>query len=157
MIDVGSTLPEVTFGLIKDGKKANPHTNELFSGKRVVLFAVPGAFTPTCSEAHLPGYVALADKIKAKGVDSIICLSVNDAYVMDAWGKSANADDILMVADGNAFFTKSIGLDMNTGDFGGIRSVRYSMLVEDGEVVKLNVEDPGRFEVSDAETMLKSL
>ena len=135
----------------------SPHTNELFSGKRVVLFAVPGAFTPTCSEAHLPGYVALADKIKAKGVDSIICLSVNDAYVMDAWGKSANADEILMVADGNAFFTKSIGLDMNTSDFGGIRSMRYSMLVEDGEVVKLNVEDPGRFEVSDAETMLKSL
>ncbi len=135
----------------------SPHTNELFSGKRVVVFAVPGAFTPTCSEAHLPGYVALADKIKAKGVDSIICLSVNDAYVMDAWGKSANADEILMVADGNAFFTKSIGLDMNTSDFGGIRSMRYSMLVEDGEVVKLNVEDPGRFEVSDAETMLKSL
>ena len=157
MIDVGSTLPEVTFGLIKDGKKASPHTNELFSGKRVVLFAVPGAFTPTCSEAHLPGYVALADKIKAKGVDSIICLSVNDAYVMDAWGKSANADDILMVADGNAFFTKSIGLDMNTSDFGGIRSMRYSMLVEDGEVVKLNVEDPGRFAVSDAQTMLDSL
>ena len=135
----------------------SPHTNELFSGKRVVVFAVPGAFTPTCSEAHLPGYVALADKIKAKGVDSIICLSVNDAYVMDAWGKSANAEEILMVADGNAFFTKSIGLDMNTSDFGGIRSVRYSMLVEDGEVVKLNVEDPGRFEVSDAESMLKSL
>ncbi len=135
----------------------SPHTNELFSGKRVVVFAVPGAFTPTCSEAHLPGYVALADKIKAKGVDNIICLSVNDAYVMDAWGKSANADEILMVADGNAFFTKSIGLDMNTSDFGGIRSMRYSMLVEDGEVVKLNVEDPGRFEVSDAETMLKSL
>tara|TARA_B100001971_G_C18078788_1_gene477122 strand:- start:510 stop:923 length:414 start_codon:yes stop_codon:yes gene_type:complete len=135
----------------------SPHTNELFSGKRVVLFAVPGAFTPTCSEAHLPGYVALADKIKAKGIDSIICLSVNDAYVMDAWGKSSNADEILMVADGNAFFTKSIGLDMNTSDFGGIRSVRYSMLVEDGEVVKLNVEDPGRFTVSDAETMLKSL
>lgn len=157
MIDVGSTLPEVTFGLMKDGKMTSPHTNELFSGKRVVLFAVPGAFTPTCSEAHLPGYVALADKIKAKGVDNIICLSVNDAYVMDAWGKSANADEILMVADGNAFFTKSIGLDMNTSDFGGIRSMRYSMLVEDGEVVKLNVEDPGRFEVSDAETMLKSL
>ena len=90
-------------------------------------------------------------------MDSIICLSVNDAYVMDAWGKSANAEEILMVADGNAFFTKSIGLDMNTSDFGGIRSVRYSMLVEDGEVVKLNVEDPGRFEVSDAESMLKSL
>ena len=157
MIEVGSTLPEVTFGLIKDDKMITPHTNELFNNKRVVVFAVPGAFTPTCSEAHLPGYVALADKIKAKGVDSIICLSVNDAYVMDAWGKSANAEEILMVADGNAFFTKSIGLDMNTSDFGGIRSMRYSMLVEDGEVVKLNVEDPGRFAVSDAQTMLDSL
>ncbi|NVK57029.1 MAG: peroxiredoxin [Alteromonadaceae bacterium] len=158
MIQVGSTLPEVTFGYIDaKGKTTNPHTNDLFNNKRVVVFAVPGAFTPTCSEAHLPGYVALADKIKAKGVDTIICLSVNDAYVMDAWGKSANAEEIMMLADGNGYFTKSIGLDMNTGDFGGVRSVRYSMLVEDGEVVKLNVEDPGRFDVSDAETMLKSL
>ena len=121
------------------------------------MFAVPGAFTPTCSQAHLPGYVALADKIKAKGVDAIVCLSVNDAYVMDAWGKASNAEEIMMLADGNAFFTKSIGMDMNTSDFGGTRSVRYSMLVEDGEVVKIFVEDPGRFEVSDAETMLKNL
>ncbi|MBU2979969.1 peroxiredoxin [Alteromonas sp. C1M14] len=157
MINVGSTLPEVTFGLLKDGKMTNPHTHDIFGGKRVVVFAVPGAFTPTCSAAHLPGYVALADKIKAKGVDDIVCISVNDAFVMDAWKQSANADEITMLADGNAYFTKSIGLDMNTSDFGGTRSVRYSMLVEDGEVVKLNVEDPGRFEISDAESMLKSL
>lgn len=157
MIDVGSTLPEVTFSLLKDGDMTNPHTNALFGDKKVVVFAVPGAFTPTCSAAHLPGYVTLADKIKAKGVDSIICLAVNDAFVMDAWGKSANADELLMVADGNGFFTKAIGMDMNTGEFGGIRSVRYSMLVEDGTVTKLNVEDPGRFEVSDAQTMLDSL
>ncbi len=157
MISVGSTLPEVTFGLLKDGKTTNPHTNDIFAGKKVVVFAVPGAFTPTCSAAHLPGYVALADKIKAKGVDDIVCISVNDAFVMDAWKKASNADEITMLADGNAYFTKTIGMDMNTSDFGGTRSVRYSMVVEDGEVTQLNVEDPGRFEVSDAESMLKNL
>ncbi|OFC70240.1 peroxiredoxin [Alteromonas confluentis] len=157
MISVGSTLPEVTFGLLKDGKTTNPHTNDIFGGKKVVVFAVPGAFTPTCSAAHLPGYVALADKIKAKGVDDIVCISVNDAFVMDAWKQASNADEITMLADGNAYFTKTIGMDMNTGDFGGARSVRYSMLVEDGEVTQLFVEDPGRFEVSDAESMLKVL
>ncbi|CAB9492210.1 peroxiredoxin [Alteromonas macleodii] len=157
MIQVGGTLPEVDFSLLENGEITNPGTNELFSEKRVVLFAVPGAFTPTCSQAHLPGYVALADKLKAKGVDSIICLSVNDAFVMDAWGKANNAEEITMLADGNGFFTKQIGLDMSTGNFGGLRSLRYSMLVEDGEVKKLNVEDPGRFDVSDAQTMLDSL
>jgi len=157
MIQVGGTLPEVDFSLLVNGEITNPGTNELFSGKRVVLFAVPGAFTPTCSQAHLPGYVALADKLKAKGVDSIICLSVNDAFVMDAWGKANNAEEITMLADGNGFFTKQIGLDMSTGNFGGLRSLRYSMLVEDGEVKTLNVEDPGRFDVSDAQTMLDSL
>ncbi|MEC8416599.1 MAG: peroxiredoxin [Pseudomonadota bacterium] len=157
MIQVGSTLPEVDFSLLENGEVTNPGTNELFTDKRVVVFAVPGAFTPTCSHSHLPGYVALADKIKAKGVDSIICLSVNDAFVMDAWGKANNAEEILMVADGNGYFTKQIGLDMSTGNFGGMRSLRYSMLVEDGKVKKLNVEDPGRFDVSDAQTMLDSL
>ncbi|PTT92945.1 peroxiredoxin, partial [Pseudomonas sp. HMWF031] len=94
MIQVGGTLPEVDFSLLENGEITNPGTNELFSDKRVVLFAVPGAFTPTCSQAHLPGYVALADKLKAKGIDSIICLSVNDAFVMDAWGKANNAEEI---------------------------------------------------------------
>ena len=136
---------------------ANPAYNRLYIRLSIVLFAVPGAFTPTCSQAHLPGYVALADKLKAKGIDSIICLSVNDAFVMDAWGKASNAEEIIMLADGNGFFTKQIGLDMSTGNFGGLRSLRYSMLVEDGEVKKLNVEDPGRFDVSDAQTMLDSL
>lgn len=157
MLQVGSVLPEVDFGLLVNGEVTNPGTNELFTDKRVVMFAVPGAFTPTCSEVHLPGYVTLADKIKAKGVDSIICLSVNDAFVMDAWGKANNADEILMVADGNGYFTRQVGLDMNTGNFGGIRSLRYSMLIEDGEVKIINIEDPGRFEVSDAESMLKAL
>lgn len=157
MIGVGSNLPEVTFSRLINGDVVHLSTNTLFAGKRVVLFAVPGAFTPTCSNAHLPGYVTLADQIKAKGVDDIICLSVNDAFVMNAWGKAHNADEIMMLGDGNAYFTKAIGMDMNTSDFGGTRSLRYSMLVEDGRVVKLNVEDPGRFEVSDAKHMLDSL
>ncbi|MFT6086032.1 MAG: peroxiredoxin [Glaciecola sp.] len=157
MIEVGSTLPEAVFSILEDGEIKNPHTGTLFSEKKIVLFAVPGAFTPTCSVAHLPGYVALADKIKAKGVDAIICISVNDAFVMDAWGKSQNADEIMMLADGNGVFAKLIGLDMDTDAFGGIRSIRYSMIVEDGVVRALNVEEPGRFEVSGAETILKQL
>jgi len=157
MIEVGGTLPEAVFSILQDGEIKNPHTDTLFSKKKVVLFAVPGAFTPTCSVAHLPGYVALADKIKAKGVDAIICISVNDAFVMDAWGKSQNADELMMLADGNGTFAQLIGLDMDTDAFGGIRSIRYSMIVEDGVVRALNVEDPGRFEVSDADTILKQL
>lgn len=157
MINVGASLPEATFSLLANGEMTHPHTDNLFGDKKVVLFAVPGAFTPTCSHAHLPGFVALADKLKAKGVDSIICLSVNDAFVMEAWGKQSNADGIIMLADGNGAFTQSIGLDMETEDFGGLRSIRYSMLVDDGIVKILNVEDPGRFEVSDAETMLSQL
>lgn len=157
MIEVGGTLPEAVFSLLEDGEMKNPQTGTLFNDKKVVLFAVPGAFTPTCSAAHLPGYIALADKIKAQGVDEIICISVNDAFVMDAWAKTQNASEITMLADGNGAFTKSIGLDMDTDAFGGVRSIRYSMIVEDGVVRALNVEDPGRFEVSDAETILKQL
>lgn len=157
MIEVGGRLPEAVFSILRGGEIKNPNTGTLFSEKKIVLFAVPGAFTPTCSVSHLPGYVALADKIKAKGVDAIICISVNDAFVMDAWGKSQNADEIMMVADGNGVFSQLIGLDMDTDAFGGIRSIRYSMIVEDGVVRTLNVEEPGRFEVSDAETILKQL
>lgn len=157
MIEVGASLPEGAFTLLQDGEMQNLTTKQLFSDKKVVVFAVPGAFTPTCSAAHLPGYVALADKLKAKGVDDIICLAVNDAFVMDAWGKAQNAEHIRMVADGNGSFTQAIGLDMDTDNFGGLRSIRYSMFVDNGVVLKLNVEEPGRFEVSDAETMLNSL
>jgi len=154
MISVGDKLPAATFQhLTKDGMQ-NPTTNDLFAGKKVVLFAVPGAFTPTCSAAHLPGYVVLADQFKAKGIDSIICLAVNDAFVMKAWGEAQNADAIIMLADGDAAFTRAIGLDMDTGAFGGVRSQRYAMLVEDGEVKLLNVEPPKQFEVSSAETLL---
>jgi peroxiredoxin len=134
-------------------------TEELFGGKKVALFALPGAFTPTCSAKHLPGFVAKADEIKAKGVDSIICLSVNDAFVMDAWGKHQNVGDkMIMVADGNGDFTRALGLEMDGSGFGmGKRSQRYSMIVEDGVVKSLNVEQPRAFEVSNAETILTQL
>ena len=157
MIKPGESLPQVAFSLRQQGQSSNPTTAELFSGKKVVLFAVPGAFTPTCSNSHLPGYITLADQFQAKGVDSIICLSVNDAFVMEAWGNSQNAEHIIMLADGAAEFTRAIGLDKDTGSFGGVRSQRYAMLVEDGVVKALNVEAPGKFEVSDAQSMLAQL
>jgi peroxiredoxin len=157
MIEVGTKLPEAVFSLLQNGEMQSPDTSTLFSGKKVVLFAVPGAFTPTCSVSHLPGFITLADKIKAKGVDSIICISVNDAFVMDAWGKSQNAEEIMMLADGKGAFATAMGLDMDTDAFGGIRSIRYSMIVQDGVVSTLNVEEPGRFDVSDADTILKQL
>ena len=114
-----------------------------------MLFAVPGAYTPTCSAAHLPGFVVNADKLKEKGVDTIVCLSVNDAFVMDAWGKDKNAEELLMVADGNGDFTKAMGLEMDGSGFGlGQRSQRYSLIAEDGKITALNIEQPGAFEVS---------
>jgi peroxiredoxin len=141
-----------------DGPK-DISTEELFAGKKVVLFALPGAFTPTCSASHLPGYVVKSDDLFEKGVDSIICLSVNDAWVMDAWGRNNNVEDrVMMIADGNAEFTRKVGLEVDLTAGGmGIRSQRYAMVVEDGVVVTLNVEAPRKFEVSDAETILNSL
>lgn len=157
-IQEGNKLPAATLHMMQEGKPTPMTTDDLFAGKKVVVFAVPGAFTPTCSQAHLPGYVVNADAIKAKGVDSIICLSVNDAFVMDAWGNSANAEEIMMVGDGNGDFTKAIGLEMDGSGFGlGARSQRYAMIVEDGTVTKLAVEDPGKFEVSAAEAVLAAL
>lgn len=157
MIQVGEKLPQATFALMTDEANTNPTTDELFSGKKVVLFAVPGAFTPTCSEAHLPGFIVKADEIAAKGVDSIICISVNDAFVMKSWGKTQNAENIVMLADGGASFTKAVGLEMDTADFGGIRSQRYAMIVDDGVVTTLNVEEPGEFEASSADAILAAL
>lgn len=157
MIEQGQSLPEATLSeLTKDGM-VNHDVKELFAGKKVVLFAVPGAFTPTCSESHLPGYVVLADKLKEKGVDTIACVAVNDAFVMQAWGEAQNASELLMLADGDASFTKALGLEMDTGTFGGVRSQRYAMIVEDGVVTTLNVEPPKSFEVSKAETILAAL
>ncbi len=157
MIKQGDKLPDASFQHLTNDGMGTPTTAELFAGKKVILFAVPGAFTPTCSETHLPGYVVNADKLKAKGVDSIICLAVNDAFVMKAWGEVQNADEVIMLADGDAAFTKALGLDMDTATFGGVRSQRYAMLVDDCVVTQLNIEQPKQFEVSKAETILALL
>ncbi|EJG1638225.1 MULTISPECIES: peroxiredoxin [Vibrio] len=157
MIQQGQALPVATLSELTADGMVNHDVTELFANKKVVLFAVPGAFTPTCSEAHLPGYVVLADELKAKGVDLIACVSVNDAFVMQAWGEAQNASEILMLGDGDASFTKALGLEMDTGGFGGIRSQRYAMVIENGTVTKLNVEEPKEFEASKAETILAAL
>jgi peroxiredoxin len=130
-------------------------TDTIFDGKKVVLFAVPGAFTPGCSMTHLPGYVVNADDIKAKGVDTIACLSVNDAFVMDAWGKAQNAEEILMLADGNGEFTQKLGLELDASGFGlGTRSQRYAMIVDNGTVTHLQVEEGPGVDVSAAEAIM---
>ena len=158
-IQVGEKLPEVTFKTMTGDGIKDVKTSELFGGKRVVLFAVPGAFTPTCSAKHLPGFVEQADAIRKKGVDRIVCLSVNDAFVMGAWGKAQSAGEkVMMVADGNGDFAKAIGLDFDGSGFGmGRRSQRYAMIVENGVVKKLFVEKPMEFKVSSAESVLASL
>ena len=157
-IQVGDKIPNLTLYHMTKNGPAEITTSEIFNGNKVVLFALPGAFTPTCSIAHLPGYVANADTILSKGVDTIACLSVNDAFVMGAWGESQNAEQILMLADGSAEFTRAVGIELDlTGRGLGLRSDRYAMLVEDGVVTALNLEAPGKLEVSDAETMMALL
>lgn len=157
-IATGDKIPATTLKIMGAKGPEDISTDSIFKGKKVVMFAVPGAFTPGCSVTHLPGYVVLADKIKAKGVDSIVCLSVNDAFVMGAWGKSQNAEQLLMLADGNGEFTKAAGLEMDASGFGmGTRSKRYAMIVEDGVVSHLAVEPAGGIEVSAAEAILAKL
>jgi peroxiredoxin len=158
-IKVGDTLPSIDLQHKIGDAVETINSKDLFGGKKVVLFALPGAFTPTCSASHLPGYVVYSDQLFDKGVDRIICLSVNDAFVMEAWGKQQNVDDrVMMIADGNADFTRAIGLEVDLDAGGmGIRSQRYAMVVNDGIVELLNVEAPRKFEVSDAETILASL
>jgi peroxiredoxin len=158
-IKVGDSIPTAKFRhLTAEGPK-EISTDEIFKGKKVVLFAVPGAFTPTCSAKHLPGFVQNAAAIKAKGVDTIACIAVNDAFVMGAWGKDQKTEDkVLMLADGNATFTKELGLELDASGGGlGTRSKRYAMIVQDGKVTVLNVENPGAFDVSSAETILRAL
>ena len=152
-INVGDRIPEATLTRMTPSGPAPITTAELFGGKKVVLFSVPGAFTPTCSNQHLPGYVKEADSIKSMGVDTIACLAVNDVFVMDAWGKAKGAGDkILMLSDGNAELTKKLGLEMDASKYGmGLRSRRFSMIVKDGIVKELNVEAPGEFKISSAE------
>lgn len=157
-IQVGERIPACTVKVMGEKGPKSVTTAELFDGKKVVLFAVPGAFTPGCSNTNLPGYVVLADKIKAKGVDSIICMSVNDAFVMDAWGKAQNADEITMLADGNADLTRAMGLEMDGTGFGmGIRCKRMAMIVEDGVVTHMAIEPPGGIVVSAAQAILDVL
>jgi len=158
-IKVGDKIPSVSLKYMdKDGMQT-VKTDDLFKGKKVVLFALPGAFTPTCSAKHLPGFVQNADAIKKKGVDAIACLSVNDAFVMDAWGKAQNVGEkVMMLADGNADFSKAVGLTMDGTGYGmGTRASRYAMVVDNGVVKTLNVEAPGAFEVSSAEAVMKAL
>ena len=159
-IAVGDKLPEATFKVRTPEGLKDLTTHDLTAGKQVVLFAVPGAFTPTCHARHLPSYLENLDALKAKGVDTVACVAVNDAFVLDAWGKNAGADGkIVLLSDGNATFTKAVGLDFDGSGFGlGTRSRRYSMLVQDGVVKALNVEDsPGVMEVSGADTILAGL
>lgn len=157
MIEQGQKLPAVTLSELTPDGMVTHEVAELFANKKAVLFAVPGAFTPTCSEQHLPGYVVNADKLKAKGVDLIACVAVNDAFVMKAWGDAQNAAELKMLADGDGSFTKALGLEMDTAGFGGIRSQRYAMIIDNGVVTQLNVEEPQSFEVSSAEAILNRL
>ncbi|MEX0619416.1 MAG: peroxiredoxin [Pseudohongiellaceae bacterium] len=157
-IKEGDKIPSVTLKTMGSQGPEDIATDQIFNGKKVVLFAVPGAFTPGCSKAHLPGFVVNADKIKAKGVDAIVCLAVNDAFVMDAWRQTQNADQILMVGDGNGELTRAMGMEMDASGHGmGTRCKRLAMIVEDGTVTHLGVEPPGSMEASSAETILKQL
>ncbi len=158
-IKVGDKVPAATFMTFGPDGPRPITTDELFSGKRVALFALPGAFTPTCSAKHLPGFKARAAELRAKGVDAIACVSVNDVFVMKAWGENQGVgDDVLMLADGNGDFTRAVGLELDASGFGmGKRSQRYSMVVDNGVVKELNVEQGGEFKVSSAEYMLAQL
>ena len=157
-ISVGDKLPDVPLTIATPDGPEQTTTTDFFGGRRVALFAVPGAYTPTCSARHLPSYVEKASELKEKGVDEIACISVNDAFVMSAWNKSDGSQDITMLADGNGAFSEAVGLSMDASKFGmGKRSQRYSMLVNDGVVEQLNVEAPGEYRASSAETLLEQL
>jgi peroxiredoxin len=158
-IKVGDRIPSATLMQMKDGGPKPVKTDDLFAGKKVVLFALPGAFTPTCSAKHLPSFVQNADAIKAKGIDAIACVSVNDAFVMGAWGDQQKVGDkIMMLGDGNGDLTRALGLEMDGSRFGmGKRSQRFAMIVDNGVVTQLNVEEPGAFAVSSAEHVLTQL
>jgi peroxiredoxin len=158
-IKAGEKMPEGKFTrMTKDGPQKIT-TEELFASKTVVLFSVPGAFTPTCDAKHLPGFVEYADRIKAKGVDTIACTAVNDVFVMNAWGKSGGVGDkILMLADGNADYAKALGLEMDAKGYGmGVRGQRFAIIVKDGVATQVDVEAPGEFKVSAADYVLKQL
>lgn len=158
-IKVGDRMPEGSFGIMTKDGPGSMSTGDLFKGKKVVLFAVPGAFTPTCSMNHLPGYIKHADEFRARGIDTVACMAVNDTFVMDAWGKDKQASGkVLMLADGNGTYTSALGLELDASGFGmGKRSQRFAIVVQDGVVKQLHVEAPREFKVSAAEHVLKSL
>ena len=157
-IQAGDKIPDVPITIVTADGPQPTTTGEYFRGKKVALFAVPGAFTPTCSARHLPSYVEKAAELKGKGVDEIACISVNDPFVMAAWGKADGSEDITMISDGNGEFADAVGLAMDASKFGmGKRSQRYSMIVDDGRVEKVNVEAPGEYKASSAEHMLEQL
>jgi peroxiredoxin (alkyl hydroperoxide reductase subunit C) len=158
-VKVGDSIPSMKLMMATAEGPKEVSTDDLFKGKKVVMFAVPGAFTPTCSAKHLPGFVQNAEAMKAKGVDSVVCVAVNDAFVMGAWGKEQGAGDkVVMVADGSAALTKALGLELDLTARGmGVRSQRYALVAEDGKVTHLAVEAPGGFEVSRAESILAAI
>ncbi len=158
-VSVGDRIPETTLVKVTDSGPDQVSSTDYFAGRRIALFSVPGAFTPTCSARHLPGFVEKADELKAKGIDEIACTAVNDAFVMGAWGKGAGVDGkVTMLADGNGDFAKAIGLTMDGSKFGmGTRGQRFSMVVNDGVIEQLNVEAGGEFKVSAADYMLQQL
>ncbi len=158
-ISVGEKMPSGTFGVMTDAGPGAVSTDELFSGKKVVLVSVPGAFTPTCSMNHLPGFVDHAEQLQSKGVDTIACMAVNDVFVMDAWGKDrAVGDKVTMLADGNGDYSRALGLEMDGTAFGmGMRGQRFAIVVDDGVATHVGVEAPGQFEVSKAEAILEAL
>lgn len=157
-IAVGQTVPDIKLVKSTDSDREAVQSNDYFKGRRVAIFSVPGAFTPTCSAKHLPGYVAKAAELKAKGIDEVACTAVNDPFVMGIWGKLNGSADVTMLADGNGEFAQALGLTMDGSGFGlGHRGQRFSMVVNDGVVEQLFVEAPGEFNVSTAEHMLESL
>jgi peroxiredoxin len=158
-IRVGDKMPSGEFSVMGESGPQSVSTDDLFSGKKVVLFSVPGAFTPTCTAKHLPGYVQNAAALKAKGIDTVACMAVNDVFVMSAWGQSAGVGDkVLMLADGNGTYAKALGLELDASGFGmGTRGKRFSLIIEDGTVKQLNVEPPGEFGISSAESALEQV
>ena len=157
-IQANDAVPSSKVKIVVKGEASEVNTAELFANGKSVLFGLPGAFTPTCSKAHLPGFVVGADSIKAKGVERIVCMSVNDAFVMGAWGNASNAEEITMLADGNCDFSKALGLDFDGSGFGmGQRCKRFAAIIDNGTVTHVFVEGPGEFEVSSAENVLKNL
>jgi peroxiredoxin len=158
-IQVGDNMPAGSFGVMTSDGPDSVSTEELFNGKKVVLFAVPGAFTPTCSAKHLPGYVQNISALKGKGVDTIACLSVNDVFVMDAWGKDQGVgDDVMMLADGNGDYASALGLELDASGFGmGQRAQRFAIVIDDGVASQVHIEGPGEFKVSAAEFILNNI